>query len=69
MPGDVGLVAKVLSEVFGFAVDPDGLEQMKIEHRIEVIHAGVVIARKQRDTDRLDILFAEYRELSRHTGP
>ena len=69
MPGDVGLVAKTLSEIFGFFVNPDGLEQMKVEHRVEVIHAGIVVARAKGEMDRLDILFASYRELLRHTGP
>lgn len=69
MPGDVGLVAKALSEIFGFFVDPDGLEQMKVEHRVEVIHAGIVVARAKGDMDRLDVLFTEYRGLLRRTGP
>jgi len=68
MPGDVGLVAKLLSEVFGFAVNPDGLEKMKLEHQIEVIRAGIKIAVDNGDDDAADALFEQYRELSKRTG-
>lgn len=68
MPGDVGLVAKLLSEVFGFAVNPDGLEKMKLEHQIEVIRAGIKIAVDNGDDDAADALFEQFRELSKRTG-
>ena len=69
MPGDVGAVAMLLSKVFGFVVDPDGLATMKREHEIEVIHAGIKIALDKGDSDAVDLLFQRYRELSSSTGP
>jgi hypothetical protein len=61
--GDIGAVASLLSKVFGFIVDPTGLAAMKLEHRIEVIHAGIKIAIAKKDIDAIDVLFNEYREL------
>lgn len=69
MPGDVGAVATLLSQVFGFLVDPTGLEQMKLEHRIEVISAGVRIAISKKDYAACDVLFTEYRQLSKSIAP
>ena len=62
--GDIGAVAALLIKVFGFLVDPTGLSNMKLEHRIEVIHAGIKVAIQQKDYDTIDKLFNEYRELS-----
>jgi len=62
-------VAKLLTKVFGFIVDPDGLDKMKLEHRIEVISAGVRVAIKQKDYDAVDRLFTEYRILSKTITP
>jgi hypothetical protein len=67
--GTIGEVAKLLSQVFGFIVDPTGLEQMKLEHRIEVISAGVRIAISKKDYVALDVLFTAYRQLSRSLAP
>ena len=69
MPGDVGLVAALLTKVFGFVVDPTGLATMKREHELEVIHSGIKIALDQRDFATVDLLFARYRELSKDTAP
>ena len=66
--GDIGLVAALVSKAFGFAVDPDGFERMKLEHQIEVIHAAIIVARGNGDTDTLDALFDKYRELSKSAG-
>lgn len=59
----ISSVATLLSKVFGFVVDPDGLAAMKLEHRIEVIHAGIKIAIQQKDVAAIDSLFNQYREL------
>ncbi len=67
--GDVGAVAKLLSQVFGWIVDPTGLEQMKLEHRIEVISAGVRIAIAKKDYAAIDVLFTEYRMLAKTLAP
>lgn len=58
-------VAKLLSKVFGFVVDPDGLAKMKLENQIDLIHAGVKIAIRNKDVDydAADLLFEKYREL------
>ncbi len=63
--GDIGLVASLLSKVFGFFVDPSGLSEMKLEHRLQVIHAGLKVAISKKDYDAIDVLFNEYRELSK----
>jgi hypothetical protein len=64
MPGDVGLVAALLSKVFGFVVDPTGLSAMKREHELEIIHAAHKIALDNGDTDAIDALYVRLRELS-----
>ena len=66
--GDIAAVATLLTKVFGFIVDPTGLAKMKIEHQIEVIHAGIKIAIEQKDYDTIDMLFDKYRELSNTVG-
>jgi hypothetical protein len=68
MADPITAVATLLSQIFGFAVDPDGFEGMKLEHQIEVIHAGIQVARSKGDTDALDALFERYRELSKRAG-
>jgi hypothetical protein len=65
----IAAVATLLTKVFGFVVDPDGLAMMRLEHRIEVIAAGVRIAIKQKDLDAVDRLFTEYRQLSKTLTP
>ena len=69
MPGDVGLVAGLLTKIFGWAVDPDGFAKMKLDHQLEVIHSGIKVALDRGDSDAVDALFEQYRELSRRTGP
>lgn len=66
--GDVGAVATLLSKIFGFVVDPDGLRAMKREHELEVIHAGIKVALDKGDCDAMDVLFDRYRELSKATS-
>jgi len=59
----IAAVATLLTKVFGFAVDPEGFSAMKVEHQIEVIHAGVKIAIAKQDYAAIDVLFEQYREL------
>ena len=69
MPGDVGLVAKLLSEVFGFVVDPDGYEQLTRESKLKFLMRGVNECITKNDWVRCDALFAQYRELLHQVGP
>ena len=69
MPGDVGLVAKLLSEVFGFVVDPDGYEQLTRENKLKFLMRGINECLTKNDWVRGDALFAQYRELLREAGP
>lgn len=69
MPGDVGLVAKLLSEILGFAVDPDGYEQLTRENKLKFLMRGVNECITKGDYVRCDALFAQYRELLREAGP
>lgn len=68
MPGDVGLVAQLLTKIFGFIVDPDGLAAMKREHELELINAALKIALDQGDETAVDLLFMRFRELSAKAG-
>jgi len=61
-------IANLVAKAFGFAIDPDGFERMKLEHQVEVIHAAITVARANGDTDTLDALFDKYRELSKSAG-
>lgn len=65
--GDIGAVATLLSKIFGFVVDPDGLKTMKREHELEVIHAGIQVALDKGDHDAVDLLMQRYRELRQAT--
>ena len=68
MPGDVGLIAELLTKVLGFVVDPTGLAAMKREHQLEVIHSGIKIGVDQGDWAAVDLLFQQLRELRDATG-
>jgi hypothetical protein len=63
MIGDIGAVAELLSRVFGFVVDPQGLAAMRREHILEVINAAFKIAMDNHDDLAVDLLFAQLREL------
>jgi hypothetical protein len=69
MPGDVGLVAKLLSEILGFVVDPDGYEQLTRENKLRFLMRGVNECMAKNDWTRCDALFAQYRELLDQAGP
>ena len=65
----VTAIAILLSQVFGFVVDPDGLEQMKREHEIELLQAGIRIAAAEKNHAVVDALFVRFRMLSqKHTA-
>ena len=61
--GDVGAVASLLEKVFGFVVDPAGLEKMKREHQLAVIQVAYEIALDKNDSDAVDALLAELRRM------
>jgi hypothetical protein len=67
MPGDVGLVAQLLTKVFGFVVDPDGLAQLKRENQLKMIQRGIDDAITQNDWATCDALFTQLRELRQQT--
>ena len=69
MPGDVGLVAALLTKIFGFVVDEDGLKKMSREKKLKWIQRGIDDALAAGDLDTMDALFAEYRLLRQQTGP
>ena len=69
MPGDIGAVAKLLSEIFGFIVDPDGFEQLTRENKLKFLMRGMNECIAKNDWPRADLLFANYRELRQQTGP
>ena len=63
MPGDVGLVAALLTKVFGFAVDPTGYAQLARENQLKLLMRGVNEGISKDDWATVDQLFAQYREL------
>lgn len=69
MPGDVGYIAKLLSEVFGYFVDPTGFEQLTREKKLAYLMRGIDEAIDKKDARRADELFDAYRKLRQQTGP
>lgn len=63
MPGDVGLVAELLSQVFGWLVDPAGFEQLTLDNKLRLLMRGINEAISKNDWATVDALFAQYREL------
>lgn len=63
MPGDVGLVAELLSKVFGWLVDPAGYEQLTLDNKLRFLMRGINESVAKNDWATVDALFAEYREL------
>ena len=68
MMTDIGAIATLLSKIFGFVVDPDGLAAMRREYKIEVLNAAFKIAMDKGDVVALDLLFTTLRELSDASG-
>ena len=69
MPGDVGLVAALLTKVFGFAVDDTGYSELKRENKLKLIQRGIDEAISKNDWPTCDALFGELRTLREQTGP
>ena len=69
MPGDVGLVAKLLSEILEFSIDPDGYARLDRDNKLKFIMRGINAGIKKDDWTRVDLLFAHYRELLHAIGP
>jgi len=69
MPGDIGLVAKLLSEVFGFVINEDGYAEMSREWKLKWISRGIDDAITNNDMAAYDQLMAELRRLRQETGP
>ena len=67
--GDVGAVAKLLSEIFGFVVDPTGYEQLTRENKLKILMRGINDSVAKSDWARADVLFGEYRGLCAGSGP
>ena len=67
--GDVGLVAKLLSEVFGFFTTETGYTEMSRESKLKWIRRGVNDAIETNNMAAFDALLAELRELRQQTGP
>ena len=65
--GDVGAVAILLTKLFGFAVDADGYEQMAREKKLKTLMRGINDAIAAGDWAACDVLFVEYRRVSRET--
>lgn len=63
MAGDVGLVAELLSKVFGWVVDPTGYEQLTLDNQLKFLMRGINNAIAKDDWATVDTLFAQYREL------
>jgi hypothetical protein len=68
-PGDVAAVANLLSQVFGWAVDPNGYERLTLDNKLTFLMRGINAAVSKSDWPVTDALFAEYRELrQQHTA-
>lgn len=69
MLGSVGAIAELLSKVFGWTVDPNGLGQLTLDNQLKYIARGINEAIANNDMESADALFAQYRELRREQGP
>lgn len=72
MPGEaaaVAAVAELLSRVFGWAVDPTGMEQLTLDNKLKLIMRGINEAIIKNDWPAADALFQQYRGLRREQSP
>ena len=69
MPGDIGLVAKLLSEALDVYVNPTKYEEWSRERKLKWLMRGVNDTLENNDRATHDSLLAEYRELHAQTGP
>ena len=67
MPGDVGLVAKLLDGVFRFFTDEAGYRQWQLDRQADALNAEFKEAIRAKDGPRADAALARLREL-RETG-
>ena len=67
--GDVGAVATLLGGILGVIFDADGYEQYSREKKLDYLRKGINECLTDDTMDRLDVLFAAYRELRSQTGP
>jgi len=65
----VTAIATLLSQVFGFIVDPEGYEQLARENKLKLIQRGINDAISKNDWAACDRLFVQLRELRQETGP
>lgn len=65
----VTAVATLLSQVFGFVVDPDGYEQLARESKLKLIQRGIDEAIGKNDWATCDVLLGRLRDLRQQTGP
>ena len=63
IPEAIAALATLLSKALGFAVDPDGYEQLSRENKLKLIGRGMNEAIANNDWPTADLLFANYREL------
>jgi hypothetical protein len=69
IPEAIAEVAKLLSKVFGFVVDPTGLQQLTLENQLKYLSRGMNGAIEKEDWPTADALFNAYRELRKTVGP
>ena len=69
MAGDpVTAIATLLSQVFGFAVDPNGYARMSRERQLQWIQRGIDDAIRDNDWASYDALLGELRTLRQQAG-
>ena len=64
----VEAIATLLTKVFGFAVGSKTYDDMTREHKLKILLEGINVALDQGDSDSVDRLFAEYRQLRQQTS-
>lgn len=71
MPGEAlaaAQIAKLLSQVFGWVVEPTGWEQLTLDNKRKLLMRGVNEGIAKDDWVAVDGLFQQYRELRREIG-
>ena len=69
IPEAIAEVAKLLTKVFGYTVDPSGLATLKRENQLKLIMRGIDEAIAKNEWAACDALFAQYERLRIETGP
>lgn len=60
-------ITTLLSQVFGFAVDPNGYERLSRESKLKLIQRGIDDAIAKDNWAACDALFVQLRELRQQT--